>query len=152
MGDSIRERVVQAIAARLRTISPLNGDAYTVGTVARAVAQFEPPDLPAISVWDEDEESADGYGFALRKMTLRIESFADACDDNHSTVGNRLLAAVKRALLSYDPPLDQITEDIAYQGGTINYPEPGGDVVATEQRLLVTYRETLGEPDQQPPM
>lgn len=148
--DSIREQVVQAITARLATMTEAGGYSMTPGVVARAVRQFEPGQLPAVSVWDQDEESAPGYGFEARAMTVLVECFTDASGEDYSTAGNRLLADVKRALLSYSTPLDDLARDVAYEGGTINYPEPGGDVVATEQRLIFTYLETLGEPDQQP--
>lgn len=150
MADSIREQIVQAITSRLQSITEAGGYSMTPGVVARAVRQFESCQLPAVSVWDQDEESTPGYGFEARRMTVQIECFADASGDNHSQAGNRLLADIKRALMSHSTPLDELAQDVAYEGGTINYPEQGGDIVATEQRLIFTYLETLGEPDQQP--
>lgn len=155
MADSIRERIVQALLARLTAITANNGYHYDVAAAsvirARArVTRVMEDDLPAIVLTDGAEVAERKYNAMVVSMTVQCVLHVQPLSVNESIAGNRALADMIKAMTSGDTTLGDLAEGIEYNSGEIQYPETGGDVMSALALFRVSYRMTKGDPYTQP--
>ncbi len=148
MADSIREQIIQAVAARMAVIRTASGYHTDCGqNVSRCIPFTDASHLPRISIWPKSENytlTASGYLHA--QMKLDIEA--------HSVIGNlpvsvlveQMLADLLRAT-GYPPGICSLVDDMTLDsGGVSTYPGVGDRVAATLVSLTVTYQFPFGEP------
>lgn len=149
MSDSIRERILQTVAARVATIT---GQGFSVDLrreVYRARRSFTVDELPAAAVWDGDETATDGYGSTEQTMDVAIEIHC-ACDSDPSPLAQGLIADGRKAMETYDSALAALTSRIGYAGGGPTYPADGESIVSVRLRYKITYSTVRGDPYTQP--
>ena len=147
MADSIREKIIQSLAAQLAAITTVNGYDINVITVARAQSVFAADELPAISIFDGNEEPEPNYNFEARTMDVQVDIHGDAGVENRSAYANKLLASLKKAGISGDNTHGGNAERTSITATVINFP-PDDDV--TEMSVSVTFsilfEEITGDP------
>jgi len=147
MADSIREKIIQSLAAQLATITTANGYDINVITVARAQSVFADYELPAISIFDGNEQPEPNYNFDARTMDVQVDIHGDAGVENRSVYANKLLASLKKAGISGDNTHGGNAERTSITATVINFP-PDDDV--TEMSVSVTFsilfEEITGDP------
>lgn len=79
---SIRERIVQLIEARLKTITQANGYQTDLGvTVTEGMLiDPDPPVIPAINFWDGTESTQNETGMTHRSLQLVVETYDKQTD------------------------------------------------------------------------
>ena len=146
---SIREQVVQGLVARLGVVSVGNGYSFSP-TIYRAVRELLDTSLPAITVWDQAEETEPRGSALVQAMTVQIETMREVDDKNFSIIGNQSLADMKRALLAPDSTLGGIADGINLVSSSIEYPDSGTITCKTTTEIVVMYSEIRGDPDSTP--
>jgi len=150
MQESVRELIVQFLAARLEKIQTANGFSVDA-TVQRAQLDVDPAGLPAAVIWDADE-TADREDFGGSRVTLpvRVELIGEPGTDNPSVYGNRLLRDLRMAVEVYGDELAKLAESVVYSRGEIVYPEAGKTVVAVSVVFTIVYLTAKGDPTSRP--
>lgn len=149
MADSIRERVIQALQAKLEDISLANGYSFDP-TVERAPVEVFDPSLDAVTIWDQDEETVHRASSMVQSMTVEIQTMREAGEVNFSVIGNQSLADIKRAVFSDDSTMGGIADGINLESSTIEYPDGSTGIVKTTTDIVVMYSESRGDPATQP--
>lgn len=149
MADSIRERVVQALVARLQGVNTDNGYSFSP-TVYRAVRELLDTSLPAITVWDQAEETAPRGGSLVQSMTVQVETMREADGGNFSVIGNQSIADIKTVIFSADSTMGGIADGINLVSSSIEYPESGTSIVKTVTDIVIMYSEKRGDPATHP--
>ncbi|MFL1405376.1 hypothetical protein ACJO2E_08540 [Marinobacter sp. M1N3S26] len=127
MPDSIREKVVQAFSQRLQA--------------ERSEQLSSEDELPARCLWDMDE-SAERLAYGKLRMTLSVGvGVMDRVPRSvtASEKGNEMLAELLEDALNQDPTLGGLTEQINYSDSTLDYPEPGQDIIAVLANFEIVY-------------
>lgn len=100
MADTIRERIIAAIAAKLAEIRTAYGYVTEIGQhVYRAAANIATADLPAMSIYPKIETSAREYGKQVSVMPVEIKALKLLGTSNPSTLGEQMLGDVIQCLL-----------------------------------------------------
>ena len=146
---SIREQVVQALVVRLGAVTVGNGYSFSP-TRYRAVRELLDTSLPAITVWDQAEETETRGSALVHAMTVQVETMREVGDQNFSIIGNKSLADMKRALLAPDSTLGGIADGINMVSSSIEYPDSGTSICKTTTEIVVMYSELRGDPDSTP--
>ena len=99
--DSIREQIISAMVTKLADIRTANGYNTDCGAnVKRAYKDFDPDDLPAISVWPKPDINDDPkYGGRFTVMPVQIELLKAHGDADPSVISEQMLADVIECIL-----------------------------------------------------
>lgn len=127
MPDSIREQVVEAFSQRINA--------------GRSDQLSSEDPLPARVVWDTNE-TAERLAYGKLRMTLTLGvGVLDRVPRNTVTSkhGNVVLAALLEDALNQDPTMGGLTEQINYTDSTMDFPEPGQDVMAVLASFEIVY-------------
>lgn len=149
MSNTIREKILQQILARLAVITIANGCQTGVGTnVVRARRSIDPDELPAAVLWPRPETAEEIYGRTRCAMPVRVEGLAAMGSGNASVISEKILGDLVKCLVSsaWVRSPEYIT-DIAYRGGgTETYPAEGETAVGTYADFIITYETKIGDP------
>jgi len=100
MANTIRERIIQAIIAKLADIRTARGFATDLGShVYRAAMTIPTDQTPAVSVIPGVEECTKSYAAQLCVMPMRILGITRHLTENPSVVAERMLGDIIRCLL-----------------------------------------------------
>jgi hypothetical protein len=147
MANSIRELVIQSLAAQMATITTANGYDVNVGLVERARRIFTQDLLPAVGIFDDAEETTSQYNFDKSTMSVSVDLHSDAATENRSVHANKLLASVKKAGLSGDTTHSGNAERTSITATTINIPQDDDEtVISVSVSFAIIYEEVTGDP------
>lgn len=147
MADSIRELVIQSLAAQMATITTANGYDVNVGLVERARRVFAEALLPAIGIFDAEEESTSKFDFDSNTMLVIVELHSDAKEENRSIHANKLMACIKKAGLSGDTRHAGNAQRTGITATAINIPQDDDEtVVSVSVSFTIIYEEITGDP------
>lgn len=100
MADSIRERIIAAIAAKLAEIQVANGYVTELGdNVYRGITNIPTANMPAIAIFPRVESSSREYGKQACVMPVEIKGLQLMGTSNPSTLGEQMLADLINCLL-----------------------------------------------------
>lgn len=143
----IAEQVLQAIFARLQTISVATGYNTDVQTVRRSTATISEEELPAIVLWcsQETTDEGNGKGYSMTmQLALEIDAFVTADIPTTGMQLELIKADIKRALLA---------DDWSTGAGMLTYtaaqsvPRPEGrGIEAVALQFTASYKEKRGDP------
>lgn len=149
MADSIRELIIQEIAAEMGAYAFVNLSGVTV-IRGRVNYDANIDSLPQISILPRPEEATrDDYGNSVCLMPVNIHCLVALEDYNASELGEAVLAEMIRSVMSID---SSNANDIAYvSGGVEDYPNQlGQKVLEVGIVVAVEYRFEIGNPYQLP--
>jgi hypothetical protein len=147
MANSIRELVIQSLATQMATITTANGYDVNVGLVERARREFTQDLLPAIGIFDAEEETTSKYDFDKNIMQVSVELHSDAKTENRSVHANKLMASIKKAALSGDTTHAGNAQRTGVATTTINIPQDDDETVVSVLVIFaITYEEITGDP------
>jgi hypothetical protein len=103
--DSIREKIIAAIAERLEDICVVNGFNTDIGqNVFRALKQVSA--VPAVVVFDNAEQIIKEYKTAVHVMPVKIDAFDYIAGRNPSILGNMIFADLIEAMTGPEYKID----------------------------------------------
>lgn len=152
MADTIRERIIQAVATRAGAILVSGGYKTDCGLhVFRVRKALDPAeDLDAVVIWPDPEESTRSYGIDTHVMPVRLQGIALFGEVNPSVISERILGDLIKAMTVSDPT-GGLAEDIEYAtGGSDDYPDEGEITVGCEATFKIKYKTLKGDPYTQP--
>lgn len=152
MADTIRERIIQAVATRSENILVSGGYNTDCGQhVFRIRKALDPDaDLDAIVIWPDPEESSRSYGVDTHVMPVRLQGIALFGDANPSVVSEKILGDLIKAMTASDAT-GGLAEDVEYTtGGSDDYPDEGETTVGCEATFKIKYKTLKGDPYTQP--
>ena len=150
MSDTIRERIISNLAARLSVITVANGYNTDIGgNVLRAKVTLGKDEPPAAVAFPETEESLRKYGKQHCVMPVRVEGTTYYGTDNPSVVAERILGDVIRCICG--GTLVEVTgglaDDVEYTGGgTDEYPDAGEKLIGASAVFNIKYKTLAGDP------
>jgi hypothetical protein len=151
MAASIRESIIVALAAKVATITTANGYDINVKTVDRARRVFVDTELPAAGIFDGLEIATGKYNFDAETMRVTVEMHSDAATENRSIHANKMIACLKKAVLSGDTTYSSIAERTMISETSINYPQDDDiTTVAVSVTFSIMYEEVTGNPYSNP--
>lgn len=134
MPDSIREQVVQAFATRIS---------------AKRAEQISREDaLPVRALWDFNE-TTERMSYGKNRMTLTISvGVMDRLPtgENASQRANAVLAELLEDALNADPTMGGLCQRLTYTDSTIDFPQPGQDVLAVLTEFEIVYETDTTSP------
>ncbi len=163
MSDTIREKIIQAYAIKLATITVANGYNYDLGaggvrdddnpdgSVLRAPPYAIPVEqLPVITFFPGlDEEVSFVYGKVRQTMSIIARGYMLYGSENPSVMGEKILGDFIQALTGLDWTAG-LADEINYQGGGIeSYPTEEHPAVVAICQVGITYKTVNGDPTQQ---
>ena len=99
MSDSIRERIITAVEAKLASILTSNGYLTECGAnVHRARKALDHAELPAVNVIPKAETPSREYGNDAFTMRLRVEALSVFGTDNPSVIAEQMLADLNECM------------------------------------------------------
>jgi len=151
MAASVRETILLSLAAQLATITTANGYDINVKTVERARRVFEPGDLPAVGIFDGEEPSISQYNMNTNEMVVAVDLHSDALTENRSIHVNKMLASLKKAILSGDTEHGGYASRTTVTDAAMNIPQDDDDTnVGVSINLTIKYEEVCGDPYSSP--
>jgi hypothetical protein len=147
MAASVRETIILSLAAQAATITTANGYDINVKTVARAQRTFEAGDLPAIGIFDGVESSDSQYNMTTHEMDVAIDMHSDALTENRSIHANKMIASIKKGILSGDTEHGGYASRTSIGDVTANIPQDDDDTkVGVSITFKIMYEEITGNP------
>jgi len=148
MSDSIREIIIQNFMARVAIITIANGYKTDCGAnVERVRKNLDPSELPASVIWPGVEKVEQSYGELTCTMSIRVEGIAKFGSANPSVLSEKILADLKKCILSgWIRSPDYIDKIIYTGGGTDEYPDDGMIAVGAFALFDLTYTQKLDDP------
>lgn len=145
MADTIADRIVAAVYARLQSIliaGGYNTDAGKSVYMDRASLDSETIDYPALLVYDLQEDTEALTNSRQRnRLALQVDGFAKDADVRP------LVGDVKKAvLLVSDSTISGLCHHLGYDGYSIERPEDGSRFARAEVRFWCEYDENYGDP------
>lgn len=141
---SLRQQIVDAIEARLRTITVANGYNTNAGQhvyVWRTVS-LEDAELPALCVYDTDCAMAESGSIGYMTHELQVVIDAIVSGSASRTEVRKLMEDVFRAI-GVDRTWGALAEHTEIQSHGINLEQAERLIGAGQVRLLITYRAPL---------
>jgi len=100
MADTIRERIIAAMALKLAEIRTANGYQTEIGSwVGRAAPNVLQEDLPAIAIFPRVESSERQYGKQVCSMPVEVKGLSLMGTVNASVLGEKMLGDLIMCLL-----------------------------------------------------
>ena len=147
MAASIRETILVSLAAQVATITTANGYDINVKTVERARRVFESGDLPAVGIFDSVEPSVSQYNMNTNEMQVAVDMHSDALTENRSIHTNKMLASLKKGILSGDTTHGGYASRTSITDSAINIPQDDDDTnVGVSVTFTIIYEEVTGDP------
>lgn len=136
MADTIREQIIQAFAAKT--------------VAARCVRLDSNSELPAKSVWDNQEEAVKTkYGTTSATLPLPVE-FLDSVDKTTypslSAQANAMLGELIQSATQNDNTLGGLCKSISYLESEFIYPEDGAQEIEVYAVFNIVYEFANGDP------
>ena len=144
MADTLAQRIVAAVVARLQAIT-VNGG-YQTGAGARvyqnrASLDAETGTFPALLVYDQGEEIEPVTPQRHRcRLTLAVRGF------QRDTNTRALVGDVKKAVLLADGTLGGLAHHLYYEGFERDEVEDGSRLESVTITFVAEYDETYGDP------
>ena len=136
MPDTIREKIVQAFAAKVGAI--------------RCVHLDSDSELPAKSVWDNAEETEKTpYGKLKITLPLSVDYLAKIDSTNFSNLSaqaNAMLGELIQAATSGDNSLTGLCQSITYMQCQFVYPQDGASEIEVLSVFNLVYLVNIGDP------
>lgn len=151
MNKTHEQRIIEAIADRLRAISVASGYQTDAGAqVYRGLVQWDERDpLPLVCVHPGEISAENGItNTAIVNLPIQISGVAAATPDNPGDAAQVLCGDLQQALFA---PGDfrlggLLTDNLIFTGRRISPRAPGAAVVEVELNLSVRYVLRLAEP------
>lgn len=153
--------IIEALAARLVTITQANGFFFDIGpdNTYRGRQYFDgdteldanQPLQALATLVDGPQKPAVGHQGTgqLLAWPISAQAFAICDPDNPSVAGHKLLADLKQALQDPDDPrLGGLVVKFEFLGGELIERERGSDVVGAALDINIQYIEAYGRPNQ----
>ena len=148
---SVRESILESLAAQVAAITTANNYEINVKTVARAQRVFVDADLPAVGIFDNIEPATSQYNMSSNEMDIAVDMHSNASTENRSTHANKMLAALKRGVLSADNTHNGLASRTSINESTINIPQDDDDTkVGVSVTFTIMYEEIIGNPYSSP--
>jgi hypothetical protein len=136
MPDTIREQIIQAFAIKTGA--------------ARCLKLDSDSDLPAKSIWDNQEEATKtAYQTVQASLPLPIEYLAlvdKTTYSSHSAQCNAMLGELIQSATDGDNTLLGLCRSINYAESEFIYPEDGGKEIEVYAVFNIVYHFLLGDP------
>lgn len=150
MSETIREKIIKAIVAKLADVTIENGYNTDCGEDVFRVKKPIEKELPAFSVWPGVETSERIHGKSRITMPVRIEGVVLYGRENPSVVSELILGDIRslmEAQAEADDPTDNLSDVIEYaEGGTDDYPDPAEPRVGAFAVFNIVYKTMSGSP------
>jgi len=118
---TIREQIISAFVDSLEGLAS--------SAVERCTGFRDESELPAVTVWDLDEDSSrDQFNRVNCSMPLVVE-YADNRNDNPSQGANDMLGALIQDALASDAALEGLIDDLEYTASNVDFPSDKGVVI-----------------------
>lgn len=147
-------RIIEKIRDRLAGIDLDSGFNTDAGArVYFGKRQPTPDEIdvgPVIQVYSTEDEPQDPDQFCdpmFIRVSMTVEGFTRAVDDDFTLAAHDLIQDIKSAVLVIgSETLDDLAVDLGYSGYSIEYPDSGGDSVSVSLAFSAMYEETYGAP------
>lgn len=154
MADSIREKIAKSLVARLELILVSNGYTIDFGlNVNRAKKSYDELELPAVSLWLNQESAEVLFGNDARLMFVDIE-LMNVVDENETrstdVLANNMIADIQRCLGTYDQVLMDLIEGLRETNTEPIYPDSGSNIISARLTYEIKYVTVRGDPYLQP--
>lgn len=150
MSETVREKIIAAIIAKLADVTIENGYNTDCGESVFRVKKLIERELPAFSIWPGVEENVKRHGKNSTTMPIKIEGVALYGRENPSVVSELILGDIRllmEAQADAADPTGGYAESIEYAaGGTDEYPDPAEPRVGAFAIYNVTYKTMAGTP------
>jgi hypothetical protein len=151
VADTIREKVVQALVARLGNITLANGYNYALGAAVKRCRQsYSEAEMPALTVWDRTETATMHYQVMRIAMETDIDAVVGTTADGASTAAGKVIADIVKAVTGGDSTLGGVADGILYNSAEPQYHEDGSEYVTVRVSLTLLFRHKAGDPYTQP--
>lgn len=148
---SVRESIIRSLDAQLKEITTANNYEINVKTTARSQRTFEDEDLPAIGIFDGVESSVSQYNMTTNEMDVAVDMHSDALTENRSIHANKMLASIKKGVLSGDTEHGGYASRTSIDNVTVNIPQDDDDThVGVSVTFKIMYEEITGNPYSSP--
>ncbi|MEH6575789.1 MAG: hypothetical protein V7731_01810 [Amphritea sp.] len=130
MIQTIREQIISGFADSLINLAS--------SAVERCAGFRDQEELPAVTVWDLDEDaSKDQYSRVNCSLPL-VVVYADKLTGDPSKAANDMLGALIQDALASETTLEPLIDSIEYSGSTVDFPD-GRDLVIVRAIFAVRY-------------
>lgn len=153
MSDPVSYQILDALRLRLEAISPGAGYNTNAGAnVFLGSRQVNPHDLDegaALQIYDTedepDEESAFGDEPIRLRQTIVVSAFIRDVNDESLRLMHLVIQDIFNAVLDVtDRTIGGLALDLGYAGKTVEYPEPGGDVLSVALEFSCLFEQPFG--------
>lgn len=144
----IRDSILEAVVARLKTITTGNGYNLNIGdNVFRARRRDDTSLLPMIVVWDASETTSREFGNRVATLSIGVEVIVEYTDDDGpSEILNLAIADILTCMFSQTGTLRDITDDIVETTNNTAFPEAGKKVSGMQVGFQIKYTTITGDP------
>lgn len=151
MADSIRERILAAMALQLQSLVTARGYDLDLGAqVHRARKAFAMDELPAVSLIDGEETvQSEQYGVTTMVMDVTVEAHRVG-RTNESSHANEVAASIVHNILTADSTWGGLADRTAYQGSQRAFPDEDSTVTSIGVTFQVQYEFKSGDPFKHP--
>ena len=150
MSETVREKIIAAIIAKLADVTIENGYNTDCGESVLRVKKPIEKELPAFAIWPGVEENVKRHGNNSTTMPIKIEGMALYGRENPSVVSELILGDIRyimEAQADASDPTGGWAESIEYAaGGTDEYPDPAEPRVGAYAIYNITYKTMAGTP------
>jgi len=152
MPETIREKILQAVEIRLKTITEENGFNLDLhDNVYRAIRPQAAADRPLAVIWDAEQAPAPDYGNSSYIMNVAVEIVDQYTDGKGPSVAaNQGMGDVILAMIGGDRTFGGIAKGIIEQNTVPEFPQKGHDTVGLTASFQIKYVTVLGDPYSQP--
>lgn len=151
--DSIREQIIQAIFARLETITTANGYNVSVADNAnRAKKNYDEYELPALTLWAGQEVNERLFNVNERKMVIDIESLKLLENETltDDAITNQMIADIQKCMGTYSATVSDLIDGMNETNTEPIYPDDGSSIISVRVTYEVAYSTVKGDPYSQP--
>ena len=145
--DSVRESCLQSFESQVSAITTANGYDINITTVERARMFFEMTSGVYASIIDGEETTERRMNKNYQNMLVSCQLHADAGSTNRSTQANKMLAAIKKGILSADTTQGGYAERTYLESSEIKYPDDDDStIVHVNASFRIVYKEVVSDP------
>lgn len=153
MADTIREQIIQAIAAKLALVRTASGYATDCGAlVLRERSRLDPEaaEIPAFVIWPGPETVVQQYGKNLCAMTVNVDAHVSLAGSEASVLKERMLGDLIKSMTN--PALTPDTtgglaNQVLYTGGGGGATaEAGDETIGITTAFSIKYQTKIGDP------
>lgn len=153
MADTIRETIIKAIIAQVKTIKTSNGYNSNIGNnTLRAICKIDEESVPAIVIFPmQDTLELTQFGLFKITMPFSIEAHVKFGDMNSSEYaeliyGDMLKCVFNQTFISNLKSTTNLDAIMFESGGTDEFPEGHEKTISVKLVVNVKYRTNIGDP------